>query len=801
MDIDAIVSEMTLEEKCACLTGTDYWTLGGCPRLGVAPLVVADGPHGLRKQQGPADNLGIAKSEPAVCFPTASASACSFDVDLMKRMGEAIGDEAREQQVDIVLGPGVNMKRNPLCGRNFEYFSEDPYLAGELAASYIEGVQSRGVGTSLKHFAANNQETNRLIVDSVIDERALHELYFEPFRIAIEKARPWTVMTAYNLLNGVYCSENSYLMETVARGQWGFAGAFLTDWGAENDNAASLPAGLDIVMPGPRPDYRADVHAAVASGALEESLLDKAVERVLKLHEQCEARAGARATHDARARLSIAREVAEGSAVLVKNDGALPLAADTSIALVGAFAEDPRYQGAGSSKINPVALCCAAEGLSSRGAACAYAPGYDRKTGETDEGMLAEAIERSRSADAAIVFVGLPDAAEAEGADRADMSLPDGHNRLVAAVCDANPNTVVVVQGGAPVELPWRDRPNAILLGYLAGCEGGSAVAAILFGDVNPSGKLAETWPARLADVQNANAYPASGRQARYTESIYAGYRYFDAAGVEPAYPFGFGLSYTAFEYSDLSIERADEGFEVSCSVRNSGDRAGAEVVQLYVAPVDPGAFMAFQQLKGFAKTRLEPGEEKRVTMALPRRAFARYDTAGGDWIVEGGCYEVRLSASSRDVRLSDTVYVAGSAKRPDGAPDAYHRVAPGGFTDEAFLALYGRPFPKVLTAMRPYTANATVGDLKTSLIGRLVQAALRRELKTLVPDDKEMRAAFDKAAMDTPLRAVAMSGIDMNVVKGVVDILNYRFIRGIKRLRAVNSRAKDAEGPQGERP
>lgn len=801
MDIEAIVSKMTLEEKCDCLTGSDYWTLGGCPRLGVAPLVVADGPHGLRKQPGPADNLGIATSDPAVCFPTASASACSFDIDLMRRMGEAIGDEAREQQVDIVLGPGVNMKRSPLCGRNFEYFSEDPHLAGELAAAYVEGVQSRGVGTSLKHFAANSQETNRLIVDSVIDERALHELYLEPFRIAIEKAHPWTVMTAYNLVNGVYCSENSYLMDEVARGLWGFAGAFITDWGAENDNAASIPAGLDLVMPGPRPDYRADVRTAVESGALEESLLDKAVERILKLHERCERHEAAFAVRDAQARLSVAREVAEGSAVLVKNDGVLPLAADASIALIGAFAEAPRYQGTGSSKINPVALCCAREGFASRGATCAYAQGYDRKTGETDEDMLAAAVERARSAEVAVVFVGLPDAAEAEGSDRADMGLPDGHNRLVAAVCDVNPNTVVVVQGGAPVELPWRSRPSAILLSYLAGCEGGSATAAILFGDANPSGKLAETWPDRLADVQNANSYPAAGRQALYTESVYAGYRYYDAAEVEPAYPFGFGLSYTTFAYSDLSIEGAGEGFDVSCTVRNSGTRKGAEVVQLYVAPVDPCAFMVPQQLKGFAKVSLEPGEEKRITMALPHRAFAHYDAGRGDWIVEGGCYEIRVSASSRDVRLGDTVLVPGEAGHSDGVPDVYRRVEPGCFTDEAFLALYGRPLPKVLTAMRPYTANATVGDLRTSLIGRLVQAALRRELKTLIPDDKEMRAAFDRAAMDTPLRAVAMSGIDMNVVKGVVDILNYRFIRGIKRLRAVNSHAKDAESPQGERP
>ena len=429
-DVPAAVAAMTLEEKCACLAGEGYWELGGCPRLGIAPITVSDGPHGLRRQAGSADNLGLAGSEPAVCFPTASAAACSFDADLVRTMGEALGDEAREQGVAVVLGPGVNMKRSPLCGRNFEYYSEDPHLAGELAAAYIEGVQSRGVGTSLKHFACNNQETNRLIVDAVVDERALHELYLEPFRIAVEKARPWTMMTAYNLLDGAYCSENAGLL-ALARDEWGFDGAYVSDWGAENDNKASLPAGLDLVMPGPRADYRADVAAAVRAGEISGGQLDAAVRRILELHAKHAAAEGTPVARSLDERLDVARAVAEGSAVLLENDGALPLDPGARVAVIGAFAREPRYQGAGSSKINPVSLDCAWDALAAAGVAASYAPGYDAATGETDGSLLDEAARNASAADVAVVFVGLPDASESEGADRADMAA---HNEALPSV-------------------------------------------------------------------------------------------------------------------------------------------------------------------------------------------------------------------------------------------------------------------------------------------------------------------------------------------------------------------------------
>ncbi|MEA5020319.1 MAG: glycoside hydrolase family 3 C-terminal domain-containing protein [Gordonibacter sp.] len=784
MNIDDAVSSMTLEEKCACLTGDGYWRLGGCPRLGIEPILVSDGPHGLRKQAGAADNLGIEASDPAVCFPTASATACTFNTELLRTMGEALGDEARDQEVAILLGPGVNMKRSPLCGRNFEYFSEDPYLAGELGAAYIQGVQDRGVGTSLKHFACNNQETNRLIVDAIVDERALYEMYLEPFRIAVEQGHPWTIMTAYNLLNGTYCSEDERLMTRIAREEWGYTGAFVTDWGAENDNLASLPAGLDLVMPGPRVDYRADVIAAIQKGALLEADIDRAVRQILELHERHTHSVSITVKHNLAERLEVARMVAEESAVLLDNDGILPLNSGVNIAVVGAFAREPRYQGAGSSKINPVSLDCTLEALEAADVRVTFAPGYEAITGEATEDQLAEAVRVAKAADVVVAFVGLPDASESEGSDRPDMALPAAHNILVERVCEVNPNTVVVLQGGSPVELPWRGKPRAVLLSYLAGCRGGQATANLLLGVVNPSGKLAETWPVRLADTPCASYYPEQGRQAYYRESIYVGYRYYDAAEVAVAYPFGHGLSYTTFSYENLFVAEIDDGFDVSFIVRNVGNCAGKEAVQLYIAPLDSQVFKAPQQLKGFAKVDLAPGEERQVILHVPRSAFAHYCSSRGSWEIEAGIYELRLSSSSRDIRLRQEVHVAGRIAQPQKMPEAYHCVVPGCFTQEAFATLYGRFFPKVLTSLRPYTANATVGDLQTSLLGKAVCYLLRRELKLLLPSDVARQKSLELLALETPLRMLAMSGMDMNLVTAVVDIMNYHFLRGIRRLR-----------------
>ncbi|MEG0072160.1 MAG: glycoside hydrolase family 3 C-terminal domain-containing protein [Raoultibacter sp.] len=784
MDIEHIVKTMTVQEKCDLLTGADYWHLVDLSKWGIAPFMMSDGPHGLRKQAGEGDNLGLNESVPATAFPTASASACTFDVDLLCRMGEVLGEECRKEDIAMILGPGVNMKRSPLCGRNFEYFSEDPYLAGQLGKAYIEGVQSRGVGTSLKHFAGNNQETNRLIVDSVIDDRALHEVYLQAFETAVRTAQPWTLMTAYNLLNGTYCSEDSWLMNKLARETWGFAGAFVTDWGALNSNDKSLPAGLDLVMPGARADYVLDIGNDVHSGVVSEDQLDKAVRHLLDLCRRHEQGRGVPFTCDMDEHLDVARMIAEEAGVLLENDGILPLDLSQRIAVIGSFAKEPRYQGAGSSKINPLELDNTWDALLELGVEAHYAAGYDRETGEATDELIEEAVRVAAGKDVVVLFVGLPDSLESEGYDRKDLDIPAAHATLIERVCKENSNTVLVMQGGAPFVIPHQEMPRAILMSYLAGCQGGHATANLLFGRVNPSGKLAESWPKSLSETPCQNTFPAPGREAYYIESIYTGYRFYDAAKVDVAYPFGYGRSYTDFIYSDLEVSERGEIIHVTCTVRNAGDYAGKEAVQLYVAPIDPGVFKAPQQLKGFTKVSLPVGAQARVAFELDRRAFAHFDVALQDWTVEAGNYEIRVAASSRDIRLSQRVTRQGVSKvAPDATLKSYRNVELGGFTLAGFKELYGKDFPKALTAMRPYTINATIGDLRTSTLGRLVHLMLKLLVKKIVKDEPSLQEEINVTAMETPLRSAAMSGMDMIVMYGLVDVLNYHFIRGFRKI------------------
>lgn len=784
MDIEHVVQSLSIQEKCDLLTGADYWHLVDLSKWGIASFMMSDGPHGLRKQAGEGDNLGLNESVPATAFPTASAVACTFDSALVRRMGAALGEECRKEDIAMILGPGVNMKRSPLCGRNFEYFSEDPYLAGHLGSAYIEGVQSKGVGTSLKHFAGNNQETNRLIVDTVVDDRALHEIYLQAFETAVRTAQPWTLMTAYNLINGVYCSEDSWLMTKLARETWGFTGAYVTDWGALNSNEKSLPAGLDLVMPGTRIDYVLDMVESVHAGAISQEALDGAVRHLLELCARHEEGRGVSFSCDMDEHLDVARTIAEDAGVLLENDGILPLEVSQHIAVIGSFAKEPRYQGAGSSKINPIVLDNAWDAILELGVDASYAAGYDRETGEACDEAIEEAVCVARGKDAVVLFVGLPDSLESEGYDRKDLDIPAAHATLIKRVCEANPHTILVMQGGAPFVIPHKEMPRAILMSYLAGCQGGHATANLLFGRATPSGKLAESWPKSLDETPCRDAFPAPGREAYYIESIYTGYRFYDAAGIDAAYPFGYGLSYTDFSYRDLEVVEGDEVVHVSCTVCNTGKYAGKEAVQLYIAPLDPGVFKAPQQLKGFSKVALLVGEEKRVSFELDRRAFAHFDAIIQDWVVESGEYEIRIAASSRDIRLTQCMSRAGIDKvAPDAALDSYRKVQLGGFTLEGFKNLYGRAFPKALTAMRPYTINATIGDLRTSTLGKLVHLMLRILVKKIVKDKPSLQNEINVTAMETPLRSAAMSGMDMNVMYGLVDVLNYHFIRGFRKI------------------
>ena len=667
-DVKAIIREMTLEEKAGMCSGKDFWHLKGVERLGIPEVMVSDGPHGLRKQAEEADHLGLNESIKAVCFPTACATACSFDRDLLEEMGERIGDECQAEDLSVILGPAVNIKRSPLCGRNFEYFSEDPYLASQMAAAHIKGVQSKNVGTSIKHFAANNQEHRRMSCSSEIDERTLREIYLAAFETAIKEAKPDTVMCSYNRINGEFASENHWLLTEVLRDQWGFEGYVMSDWGAVNDRVKGLKAGLELEMPGSGGNTDKEIVEAVKNGELEEAVLDRAVERILNIvfkftDNRQEGKFDLEEDH------KLAAKIAGESMVLLKNEGVLPLPAQgKKIAFIGKFAETPRFQGGGSSHINSFKITSALEAVKDV-AEVTYAQGYDVKEDVIDQAMLDQAVETAKEADVAVIFAGLPDAFESEGYDRTHMRMPDCQNTLISEIAKVQENVVVVLHNGSPVEMPWADQVKGILEAYLCGQAVGQAEVDILFGKVNPSGKLAETIPYKLSDNPSYLNFPGDGQKVEYKEGVFVGYRYYDTKEMPVRYPFGYGLSYTTFEYSDLQLSsdkiKDTDKLKVTLKVKNTGNRAGKEIVQLYVADKTGAASRPVKELKNFVKVELQPQEEKTVEMELDKRSFAWYNTDIHDWYAASGEYEILAAASSRDIRLKKTVYVESTTELP----------------------------------------------------------------------------------------------------------------------------------------
>ncbi len=665
-DFKSLISQMTLEEKAGMCSGLDFWHLKGIERLGIPGVMVSDGPHGLRKQDDKADHLGINDSIKAVCFPPACLSACSFDRELLHTFGSAIGKEAQATDVSIVLGPAVNIKRSPLCGRNFEYYSEDPYLAGEIAAAFIQGVQSQNAGTSIKHFAANNQEFNRMSNSSEVDERTLREIYFPAFETAVKKAQPQTVMCSYNQINGTYASEHPWLLTDVLRGEWGFEGYVMSDWGAVNDRVAALKAGLELEMPSSNGANDAEIIKAVKEGALDESVLDLAVERILRIiFHWTEHREEQPFTMEEDHLL--AQHIAEESMVLLKNENILPLGADEKIAFIGGFAKNPRFQGGGSSHINSFRVDNALDFASQIGNVD-YAEGFPSDRDLYDEALAKEAVAKAADADKAVIFAGLPDSFESEGYDRRHMKLPDCQNRLIAEILRVQPNTVIVLHNGSPVEMPWLSEVKGVLEAYLGGQAGGSAVANLLFGKANPSGKLAETMPIKLADNPSHLNF-GDGDKTFYQEGIYVGYRYYDAKEMEVAFPFGHGLSYTTFAYSNVAADKTEitgsNTLSVSVDVTNTGRIAGKETVQLYVRDLTGSCRRPDKELKGFGKIALEPGETKTITFTLDKRSFAWYNTEIKDWYAANGTYELLIGASSRDIRLKTQIQMTGSRLLP----------------------------------------------------------------------------------------------------------------------------------------
>ncbi len=667
MDIKALVSQMTLEEKCSMLSGRSFWHTQAIERLGIPACMVSDGPHGLRKQDQSADHLGINDSIEAVCMPAACATASSFDRDQIRLMGQHIGDSCQHEEVSVVLGPAVNIKRSPLCGRNFEYFSEDPYLAGELSASYISGVQSRNVGTSIKHFAANSQEHRRMSSSSNVDERTLREIYFPAFETAVKKAQPWTVMCSYNKINGVYASEDPWLLTEVLRNEWGFEGYVVSDWGAVSNRAAGVAAGLDLEMPSSGGVNDKKVMQAVLTGKLDEKYVDQAVERFLTVQYRYLENAKPETPWDKEADHLLSAQIAADCMVLLKNDGVLPLSKEDDIAFIGEFAAKPRFQGGGSSHIHCFKTTSAVE--AAQGLKVTYAQGYSAAKDEATDEMIAEAVAAAKDAKIAVVFAGLPDSYESEGYDRTHMRMPTCQNKLIEAVAAVNPNTVVVLHNGSPVEMPWIGKVAAVLEAYLGGQAVGLATVNVLFGDVNPSGRLAETFPLKLSDNPSYLFYGGEGNEADYREGVFVGYRYYDKKDMDVLFPFGYGLSYTTFAYSDLRLSAQEitdqDTLTATVTVTNTGSRTGKTVVQLYVGDKESTVLRPVRELKGFQKVELAPGESKDVSFTLDKRSFAYWNTAIHDWHVESGEFTIEIGQSSRAIEVSGTVTVKSTVKLP----------------------------------------------------------------------------------------------------------------------------------------
>ncbi|QFZ20634.1 glycoside hydrolase family 3 C-terminal domain-containing protein [Saccharothrix syringae] len=779
-------TRLLLEDKVALGSGASFWTTRAFPAAGIPSLTLTDGPHGLRAQGESGDHLGLADGTAATCFPTASALASSWDVGLVAEVGRAIGLEAVDQGVHVVLGPGVNMKRNPLCGRNFEYFSEDPLLSGKLAAAWIRGVQSTGTGTSLKHFALNNQELKRMSTDVRVDERALHEYYLPAFEIAVEEGDPTTVMCAYNRVEGVYCSDNRRLLTGILRERWGFRGAVVTDWGAMNDRPAAYLAGTDLEMPGNGGVTDAEVRRAVTAGLLDERVVDESVERLLALVARTTGRdvEVPADLHDRHHEL--ARRAAVESAMLLKNDGgALPLQPGGRVALLGALAGEPRYQGTGSSRVNPTRVVSLRDGVGEY-AAVDCAPGY-RLVDEPDAALLDEAVRLAEQAEAVVVCVGLTEISESEGFDREHMRIPANQVALLESIAHLAERVVLVVVGGSAVEMPWQDCASAVLHVQLAGQAGGAAAADLLFGAANPSGKLAETYPLVYDDVVSSGYFGVDPHQTPYLESMYCGYRYFDSADKPVRHPFGHGLSYTTFAYSDLRVVRRGDDVEVTFTVTNTGGCDGAEVAQLYVAPRTGGAYRPVQELKAFTKLALTAGESRGATLTLDRRAFAIHDPEVGDRVVEAGTYEIRVGASSRDIRLRAEVQVEGTQPRRSRVADWYYTLT-GTPTPEDFLTVHA-PYP-VLDAPRKGTfdLDSSILEMKdSSLACRVVHFAVERTVAKRFGgkvdyDDVRFKMLMYSAA-DLPMRAmVRMSDGVMTprLARFLVDSANGHTLRGL---------------------
>ncbi|MDR1468010.1 MAG: glycoside hydrolase family 3 C-terminal domain-containing protein [Spirochaetaceae bacterium] len=788
-DLPGLLKELTLEEKASLLSGKGYFITKEVGRLGIPSLFLSDGPHGLRKQIGAADQMGLNPSMPATCYPTAATVANSWDTALGEELGRYLGVEARAQGVSILLGPGLNIKRNPLCGRNFEYFSEDPYLSGKLAAAYIRGIQSKGIAACPKHFAANSQELRRMHNDSLVDERALRELYLTGFEIAVSEGKPLFLMTSYNRLNGTYTNENRHLLREILAEEWGYNGMVVTDWGGSNDRVQGLVMGNHLEMPATNGDSDREIVRAVEEGRISESLLDQRVGEYLRVLALLAPTVEPTENFDADAHHAFARKAAAASIVLLKNeDGILPLKAGTKTAVLGCFAETPRYQGAGSSVVNPTRVDVPLDHLKKSGLEITGYAGAFKRNGGDDKALLAAAVELAKQADVVLLYLGLDELLESEGMDREHLRLRENQAAALEAVSAANPRVVVVLSGGAAVETPWLGRCKALIHGYLGGQAGAGAMVDALTGAVNPSGKLAETWPLVYEDVPSYNYYPGKERTSEYRESLFVGYRYYDTVHIPVRFPFGYGLSYTTFAYADLS---ADEK-SVTFTLTNTGGRAGAEIAQVYVSAKDSRLFRPRRELKAFTKVYLEAGESKTVTLPLDEKAFRYFNAVTGRFETETGVYRIEAGASAQDIRLETEIRVSGSTAAPPYSPEtlpSYYAATINNVSDKEFETLLGRPLPQAKwDRSKPLERNDTFSQLfyARGWIGRLVYKVVASGKDRIGKDGRpDLNMLF---IFNMPFRGIAkmMGGaVDMVMVDAMLEIFNGRALKGIGHLAA----------------
>ncbi len=782
------IQKLSLRKKAEICTGSDFWHLHAIDALGLPKIMVSDGPHGLRKQESSENNLGVGESLKATCYPTASLLASSWDTDLMYQVGQLLAKECLSEEVSVILGPGANIKRHPLCGRNFEYFSEDPFLSGKLASSYITGVQDLGVGTSLKHFVANNQETRRMVMDSIIDERTLHEIYLKSFEIPIKEASPWTVMCSYNLLNGTYLSENKTVLSDILRDKWGFKGLVVTDWGACNNRVKGIQAGQDLEMPGSGDFFVEEIVSSVEKKELDEQVLNRNIERIISLQTKASLTLNKdKYIYNKDEHHQKAREIASQSMVLLKNnDNILPLSKIDKVGFIGEFIEKPRYQGSGSSLIHPNRLVNMIEAYKQKtGKDILYKKGYSLTASQTDNHLVGEAIILAKEVDKVVLMIGLPSHYESEGFDRTHLNIPDSHVQLIEEISKVNKNLIVVLSNGAPVSMPWKDLPMAILEAYLGGEASQEAILDILYGDQNPSGKLAETFPNHLDEFPANKNFPGEQRQVKYAEGLYVGYRYYLSADVIPLFPFGHGLSYSSFYYSDLFAQLYDGNIDLEFNLKNTSDIDGKEVIQVYSSLPISKVYRPMKELKGFSKVTLKAGETKKVHIIIQISDLKIYNN--GDFLLEEGLYNLYVGGSSINTPLMASIDIKSDDKIQTD-DDMIYKMIDSSFNPSVddFHKLYHHDFPEVIET-RPFHYNSTLEELRKTLIGKVLYSVVLRKSKEVIKNesaDESVVQMFQNMIKELPFRNIVVLGqgiISKNQADGLLLMMNRHFFKGLK--------------------